>query len=221
MKKTFPKGHDFNSKHWQDYKRNLPPINGQLFEIALGMALGDASLPRAGREAHIKFEQGYKQKEFLYHLFHLFKGYCFMKNPGSRRQLSGPRVGEVKSYWFKTFSHADFTPLRNSLYLDGRKRIEEGFLSEQLSPRGLAYWVMCDGSLHREGKILTLHSQSFTEGENQLISAVINKKWDLSSQCIPHKKKYYVVQFPGRDAPLLRQMLIPHLVPTMMYKLPR
>ena len=80
---------------------------------------------------------------------------------------------------------------------------------------------MCDGSLHREGKILTLHSQSFTEGENQWISSVINKKRGLSSRCMPHKEKYYVVQFPGRDAPLLRQMLSPHLISTMMYKLPR
>ena len=196
-------------------------MSEQLFQIALGMALGDASLPQVGGEAHMKFEQGYKQKEFLHHLFHLFKGYSFMEKPGSRRQLSGPRVGEIKSYWFKTFSHAHFTPLRDSLYRFGKKGIEERYLEEQLSPRGLAYWVMCDGSLHREGKVLTLHSQSFTEGENQSISGVINKKWGCTSRCIPHKGKYYVVQFSGRDAPLLRQMLIPHLIPSMMYKLPR
>ena len=40
-------------------------MSEQLFQIALEMALGNASLPRNGREAHMKFEQGYKQKEFL------------------------------------------------------------------------------------------------------------------------------------------------------------
>lgn len=43
------------------------------------MVLGDGSLLRSSKESGIKFEQGYKQKEFLYHLFDLFSKYAFME----------------------------------------------------------------------------------------------------------------------------------------------
>lgn len=55
-----------NSKYWQDYKLTLPCLSQDLFSAALGMALGDAGLHWDGRQAHIKFEQGKKQKDFLF-----------------------------------------------------------------------------------------------------------------------------------------------------------
>jgi hypothetical protein len=62
------------------------------FEIAIGMILGDASIYKVSREAHIKFEQGYKQKEFIEHLFSAFSLYCFMDKP-STRFIQGSKLG--------------------------------------------------------------------------------------------------------------------------------
>jgi len=61
------------------------------------MILGDASISKRHSQASIKFEQGYKQTEFLLHLFELFKGYCFMSKPGKRISLNGVRKGLLKS----------------------------------------------------------------------------------------------------------------------------
>jgi hypothetical protein len=61
------------------------------------MILGDASIYKKHIQASIKFEQGYKQTEFLIHLFELFKTYCFMTEPGKRITLHGVRKGLVKS----------------------------------------------------------------------------------------------------------------------------
>jgi hypothetical protein len=62
------------------------------------MILGDACMYHVTKQALIKFEQGYLQQEFLYHLFDLFKLYCFMAEPGKRLNLSGPRKGLIKSF---------------------------------------------------------------------------------------------------------------------------
>jgi hypothetical protein len=62
------------------------------------MILGDACMYKVSKHALIKFEQGYLQENFLFHLFDLFKLYCFMNTPGKRLELKGIREGQIKSF---------------------------------------------------------------------------------------------------------------------------
>lgn len=125
LKKTIKNsldGYHFNSKHWQTFKKSLPPLPQKSFDIAVGMLLGDATMYHVSREALIKFEQGWKQKEFCFHLFDVFYDYCFMKKPEIRYDKDGETI---KSYWFKTFSFPDFTLLYTLFYsYRGKKRIK-------------------------------------------------------------------------------------------------
>ena len=74
-------GYHFNSTYWQTYKQTLPKLPQDSFEIAVGMILGDATMYYISHHALIKFEQGAKQKDFLFHLFQVFSPYCFMTKP--------------------------------------------------------------------------------------------------------------------------------------------
>gem|GEM_PF-3963353 len=53
---------------------------------------------KVSNHALIKFEQGYLQEKFLFHLFSIFKLYCFMIEPGQRIELRGERKGLIKSF---------------------------------------------------------------------------------------------------------------------------
>lgn len=77
-------GYHFNSKYWQNWKKQLPFIDSSLFQMILGIVLSDATIYYISKEALIKFEQGVNQKEFLYHLFDRCKIYCFIIEPGKR-----------------------------------------------------------------------------------------------------------------------------------------
>lgn len=90
-------GYSLNSKYWQEWKKKLPLLPMDLIEVAVGMILGDACMYKTSQQALIKFEQGYQQEEFLFHLFDLFKTYCFMTEPGKRLTIYGPRKGLTKS----------------------------------------------------------------------------------------------------------------------------
>src|SRR5919206_5143697 len=155
-------GFHLNSKYWQDHKKKLPPLPFRLNQIAVGMILSDACMYKISNHALIKFEQGYLQEEFLFHLFSLFKEYCFMIEPGKRIQLSGNRKGLIKSFWFKTFSHIYFDSLWNLFYSSSpsdsnhinKKKINKGLISNHLTEIGLAYWIMGDGSLNKNSMIL-------------------------------------------------------------------
>lgn len=113
-----------------------------MFDIPVGMVLGDATMYKVSREAYIKFEQGYKQKVFLETLFTIFSRYTFMKEPGKRFSLSSGPEKETKSFWFKSFSHETFTELFHLFYeqivcnkqIIKRKKIPQGVIHKYLTP---------------------------------------------------------------------------------------
>ena len=218
-------GFHLNSKYWQDHKKLLLPLPIELFIVAVGMVLSDACMYKLSKHALIKFEQGYLQEEFLFHLFDLFKGYCFMIEPGKRIELHGDRKRLIKSFWFKTFSHIYFDPLWDLFYKTSSiskttlKTINKGLILNHLSERGLAYWVMGDGSLNKN-KIMILHTQSYSKESNLILSEELNKKFGFKTKVIPHKQKYWVIIFNSEDTILLSKLIKPYIIPSMNYKLP-
>lgn len=89
------------------------------------------------KNAYLKFEQGVKQKEFLFHLYDELKDDSFMQRP-EVRYCSG-KQGSIKSYWFKTFSHGVFTNVYNLFYLEGKKGIDITLVSNYLGEKAFAY----------------------------------------------------------------------------------
>lgn len=80
-------------------------------------------------------------------------------------------------------------------------------LRHYLTPRALAYWILCDGSLHRNGKTLVLHTQAFSKKQNLSWSRELNRKWGFHTRVLPHKDVYFVIEFPARDSAGLRELL--------------
>ena len=133
-----------NSKYWQNYKKTINNLPLKLFDIAIGCMLGDACMYKISKNSKIKFEQGYKHKEYLYHLFNLFKDYTFQDEPYIRYEI---RKDLIKSFSFRTFTHPTFNSIWELYMKNGEKRIESNLIRNYLSPIGLAYWIMDDGSL--------------------------------------------------------------------------
>lgn len=80
---------------------------------------------------------------------------------------------------------------------------------------------MGDGSLHREGRVLTLHTQGFTKEENDILSTELNKKFGFRTKVITHKNVSHVIQFSTKDANKLHDIISPYMIPSMRYKVPR
>jgi LAGLIDADG DNA endonuclease family len=222
--KNYRDGYHLNSKYWQEWKKILPALSSELTEIAIGMILSDACMYKKSNHALIKFEQGYIQEEFLIHLFSLFKSYCFMVEPGKRIDLYGERKGLIKSFWFKTFSIYSFDEIWNLFYIKindkAIKTIQEGLILNHLTDRGLAYWIMGDGSLQKDRKTMILHTQSYNKNENLILSRELNEKFGFRSEVIPHKNKYWIIKFKSKDALILHDLIKLYIHSSMRYKLP-
>lgn len=116
-----------NSSYWKKYKQalpqNLPPA---LFQIALGITLGDGSLYKTKHQgSKLKFEQGYLHKAYVEKLCVFFKAWTVYTKPYVYFAKKGVRSGLPKSYGFRTLSHPAFDVLWNLFMLSGKKLINQ------------------------------------------------------------------------------------------------
>lgn len=154
-----------------------------------------------------------------------------MDKPGKRFLLDKYRTEKskkIKSYWFKTFSHKSFTQLylifyKNKINLGvyKKKTITPGLITNYLTAKGLAYWIMCDGSLQNDKKCIILHTQSFSEKENIILSNELNLKFNLNTKVISHKKIYYVIITKSTDASQIACLIKKYMIASMEYKIPK
>lgn len=89
------------------------------------MVISDATIQLHGKYAYIKFEQSKMQYFFMHNLYSLFKYYTF--SPHINVRLS---KNEIKSFYFKTFTHQTFLDLYNKFYINGKKEITKDLLNE-------------------------------------------------------------------------------------------
>jgi hypothetical protein len=130
-------------------------------------------------------------KEYLYHLFDLFKNYTFHEEPYIRHEIRGPRKGLIKSYSFRTFTHTTFNPIWDLFMNKGKKKIIiPNLILDHLSAEGLAYWIMDDGSLQNDKKTMIIHTQSYSYEEVMILSYELNKKFNFTVHRTAHIKKY-------------------------------
>lgn len=58
---------------------------------------------------------------------------------------------------------------------------------------------MDDGSLQNDKKTMIIHTQSYSYEEVMILSYELNKKFNLNSRVIPHKKVYWVILIPSEQ----------------------
>jgi hypothetical protein len=199
-------GFHVNSKHWKSYKQSLPNVLPQdLFQVCVGIILGDATLYKTVTSGvKLKVEQGFKHKEYVEHLFYLFKDWTFYEKPYDYiPKGKSSEISEVKSVSFKTFAHVAFIPLWNLFMENSKKVYKKGTIQNHLTLKGLCYWIADDGSLHKTKSII-LHTQSFSKEENLCMCKELNHKFNLCTKVIIHKEKYRVIYIPVKDVKFLK-----------------
>lgn len=190
-------------------------LASEIFEVSVGCILGDSSIIKRGKQPYLKFEQGYKHKEYLFHLYSIFKLYC----------SSGPKIrynknGAIKSYYFRTVAHIAFLELHDQFIVNTKKTVCHNTVKLHLSARGLAYWIMDDGSLQTNKKAITQHTQGFSKAEISILSNELNNKFGLDSR-VNKDGIYYIIYIPAKDSMIIQKLIKPFFHLSMVYKQPK
>lgn len=206
------------SKEIENYKARLK-LNAEQKEILVGILLGDATLQsqNRGRTYRLQIEHSIKQRAYLENLYHIFKDWVL--TPPSLKKVQ--RFGG-KSYTTLVFSTLSTGSLRfyaHQFYRHSHKVVPR-LIERWLTPKALAYWFMDDGSIKsKESKGVILNTQGYLKEDVVKLVEVLKKRFDLQAKRRKQKEGYQIY-ISGKSYELLRNLILPFILPAMRYKFP-
>lgn len=216
-------------KELNDYKRSLHLSKIQR-EVIIGLLLGDGHLESQNNKItyRLKVGQTLKHKIYVYHLFDIFKNFC---GTGPREYIN-PNTNYI-SVTFNTYSHISFKFYGKQFYNKNNLKVVPKLIHKWLTPRGLAYWFMDDGSRKsKTSKGIYLNTQSFTYREVKVLSDLLQNKFNLITKIKLDKnltteklkpneiRRGYRIYISGYSYDIFKKYIEKYITEDMKYKLP-
>lgn len=192
-------------------KQNNIKITKLQKEVLVGLLLGDAHLEKSlnGLSYRLKIEQSNKKKDYIDHLYEIFKDWCYQEPKNKRNNLYfQSKFTNSLSFYGKNFYNIE------------KKKIIPKFIYRSLTPRALAYWYMDDGSIKsKQSKGVLYNTQGFFYKDVLLLCDILNKKFNLKAS-LRKQKEGYQIYISGHSYEIMRSIIYPFLIESMYYKFP-
>lgn len=197
--------------------KRVGPHKKEIMSLLTGSMLGDGYAEMHGLGVRFHLHYSHKNVEYLFFLHKKLteNGYCNPKKPSLKKCLG--KNGQVYfSMRFRTFSFGSFKPFYEDWYSEkGIKKLPLN-LEQQLTPLALAVWIMDDGTFTGFGvKICT---DCFTKTEVEFLISLLKSKYNLNASLQTHKANWRIY-ISKSSMPVLREQILPYMVPSMKYKL--
>lgn len=205
------------SRTIEEYKQRLSLTDPQR-EALVGILLGDGCLETAngGRTYRLKIEQSAYHKAYVLHLYELFREWV-LTPPRQREVVSGEHTSE--NWLFQTVSHGAFRFYAQQFYTNDKKGVPK-LINHWLTPRGLAYWFMDDGSIKsKESKGLILNTQGFYRSDIERLCTVLQTLFGLEAQT-RNQKDGCQVYISGNSYERFVELTSSYIIEEMRYKVP-
>lgn len=194
------------------YRSNL------IEEVLIGILLGDGWLEKAKVNARFRFEQSHIRTDFF---FQVFKFFCFYSpnTPKLRERLDKRTLKTYKTWHFTTLSTPFFTYYHNLFYTKtetGYKKTIPNNIIELITPVSLAYWLMCDG--YKKNKGVGLATNSFSISDNKKLITALNNKFGFNCWMVSDHGQPTIF-IPHSDLASLQQLVLPYMLPSLLYKI--
>jgi hypothetical protein len=189
----------------------------ELKQIIVGLLLGDLNAQKQNLNARLRFGQGVVHKEYIKHLYELFKNFISMV-PQIQNSSPDKRTGKVyRSLHFNTISLPCFNELYELFYVNGVKIVPLN-IGELLTPLGLAYLLCDDGCFCQKNRVIYISTNGFTHAEVNLLINVLNSKWNLNCTINKHNPGF-IIRIPKKSVPLVQDLLKDIMPKMMMHKI--
>ena len=211
-------------KRLSKVERSKINIDNPLNEIIIGLLLGDGHIQsRNGNSRFIYGQSSLREHHLNYfnHIFDLFKPFISKDFfPKSRTFIDKRTKNTYSSISFATLTLPCFNKYRNLFYNEENKKIVPLNINQLLTPIGLAYWIMDDGSLQNKG--LHLSTYSFTLEDITLLKSTLENLFapDFLIKCTIHNhKKGYRIYIWEESMNNIRDRISPYMHKDMLYKI--
>jgi len=199
----------------------IGPHNKNIISILFGSLLGDAhaEFRLKGNGTRITFFQEGSHVSYLIWLHKLISelGYCNTNLPKITTRL-GKKGVVRKIIRFNTWTYSSFNWIHESFYKNGKIKCVPNNIAEYLTPLSLAIWIMDDGGKVGQGLKLSTNSFSFSDC-NFLVKVLYDKFKLKASVQSAGVENQYIIYIWKDSMPLLREIVLPYVHPSMKYKL--
>ncbi len=201
-------------------KYRIGSHNQDILSIIFGSLLGDAYGEKRSESGgtRISFYQESTHLSYILwlHLYLSQRGYCSLSIPKIYTRLG--KKGKVRKVCrIHTWTFTSFNWIHELWYENRIKKIPFN-ISEFLTPLALAVWIMDDGAKVSKG--LKLCTNSYSYSDCILLSNVLHKNFSLKSSInsagVPNQYNIYIWK---ESMPLLREIVLPYIIPEMKYKI--
>jgi hypothetical protein len=193
-------------------------LSSELEEILIGLMLGDlfAEKSRINSNTRLQFKQSNKNKNYIDHLYDIFKDFCGSKPKVTSSFDSRPEKNKIyDSIKFSTFSLPCFKKFRALFYDSSGVKFVHNNLEDLLTARGLAYWIMDDGYKAVSGFYFC--TESYSLSDNHKLRKILKIKFNLDCGVHKHTNGYRLYVFSSSKDNLL-QLIKPYLLTHFHYK---
>jgi len=176
--------------------------------LIIGSVLGDGHIRiMPGRkDAFLEIKHFLKAKDYADWKYSVLKNIC-NSEPKERETNEGRMV-----YCFFTKQDKEITEIYNLFYQDGKKIIPKEL---EIDPIVLAVWLMDDGSKSNDN--IYLNTQQFSMLDQKRLLHQL-RQIGLKAR-LNRDKKYYRIRFLKESIPKLIEIVGPHIIPSMRYKI--
>ena len=195
-------------------------IPNDIKETLIGILLGDGHIVRrslTGNSRLVYAQSASIHKEYFYHAYNIFSSLCVNDYVPQYKVIKDNRTKKTYTVLiFTTMQLPCFNIFRDIFYLLKTKRVPDN-INELLTPRGLAYWIMDDGSSH--GKGLHISVYAFSNDDTDKLMFVLRNKFNLKCSIhynIDKKPRIYIFKESMRS---LISLVSPYFIKEMLYKL--
>lgn len=211
--------------------QRIGPHRQDVIEGLIGHLLGDGFAEKRGGSTRVVLKQSAKKVQYIAFLHQLLckSGVCTPRTPRLSKVV-GKSGKHYFSARFATYSFSSFNFIHEAFYAQNSemrfvKRIPP-FIGELLTERGVAHWIMDDGSPYKSGKKtggLRLSTESFSFEDVPILQKALLDKFSLESNLQKHKMasgSYKpIIYIPKNQRPRLKELCQKYFVDAMMYKL--
>lgn len=183
-------------------------------QFILGTLLGDGCIAPSG---FLRISQCYEQESYTDWKASILSEWIRPRGVyyEAKKTKDGSRFISVR---FETYTHPEFRAYRKLFYPNGIKYINQDILN-QLDNFSVAVWFMDDGSFMKEKGNIRLHTAGFSVEENERMRNWFETKYGIICHVGKISGGYPVLTFYSGHADDFIDIVRPHLIPSMLYKI--
>lgn len=203
--------------------KNDNSLPENLHYILIGLMLGDGYISKSSPTSNSRFE-GTKYKEFALSIGQLFEDY--MSNPVKGVEVKGKKATYI-NYRLKTASLPVFNPYYDMFYrLNSSLERPHKFVKfvplniyDNFNSIVLAYLLMSDGNFDKNRNRVRIYTNSFTKEEVKKLAEIINTKLNIYTGVLHDRKDQWILTIGQKQLESLRNIVKPHFVSSMYYRI--